>query len=142
MREWAQDELTTLAQVGGALDDEHSTPLEPADRDGVLVGVEAILQQYRSDAFVLEAYGHTSEACVIHEICSDVAHALTDFLAFIDEDEAVRLTKRSRAALRKQFPLWERQGHAWSAPGMGCHYRAIVLGLIVPPDDHAPESVS
>lgn len=131
MRQHNENETMTIAQYGGPLDDEHATPLAPHERDGALVGVEAILSHYRSDAFVLEAYGHVTEARLIHEICDDVTHALTDFLAFVDEEEAMRLTGRSRASLRKRFPLWEKRGHAWAEEGMGHHYRAIVLGLIV-----------
>lgn len=133
MRQPKPNEITTIAQVGGPLDAEHAEPLVPHERDGVFVGVEEILSHYRSDAFVLEAYGHLAEARLIHEICSDIAHSLTDFLAFIDEEEAMRLTKRSRASLRKHFPLWEKQGHAWTEAEMGHHYRAIVLGLILTP---------
>lgn len=131
MRQHSESETMTIAQYGGPLDDEHSMPLDPHERDGVLVGVEAILSHYRSDAFVLEAYDHVAEARLIHEICNDITHALTDFLAFVDEEEAMRLTRRSRASLRKHFSLWEKQGHAWTEEGMGHHYRAIVLGLIV-----------
>ena len=131
MRQRSANETTTIAQYGGPLDDEHSTPLDRHERDGVLVGVEDILSRYRSDAFVLEAYGHVAEARLIHEICNDVSNALTDFLGFVDEEEAMHRTKRSRASLRKHFPIWEKQGHAWTEEGMGHHYRAIVLGLMV-----------
>jgi hypothetical protein len=105
------------------------------ERDGTLCGVEDILQNYRSDAYVLEEYGHVREARLILVICSDVRATLADFIAFVNEDEAVRLTKRSRESLREKFPLWEQQGHAWMQDGMGYHYRAIVLGLILPPPE-------
>ena len=80
MRERHKDEITTVFQLGGPLDAEHAKELEPDDRDGVLMGVEEILRHYRSDAYVLEAYGNLREARLIHEICSDVTHALADFL--------------------------------------------------------------
>lgn len=114
MRQHNENATITIARYGGPLDDEHSTPLDPHERDGVLAGVEAILSHYRSDDLMLEAYGHVAEARLIQEICDDIAHALTDFLAFVDEEQAMRLTKRSRASLRKHFPLWEKQGHAWA----------------------------
>lgn len=91
MRKRDPAEITTIGQFGGPLDDEHSEPLEPDDRDGVLAGIEDILTHYRSDAFVLEAYGHVAEARLIHELCSDVSHAVADFLAFVDEEKAMRL---------------------------------------------------
>jgi hypothetical protein len=122
-----------IASFGGPLDEEHSQELVPHNRDEQLAGVEEVLSMYRSDAFVLEEYNHLREASLIHEICSDVRNALADFIAFVDEDEAVRLTKRTRASLRQKFTLWEQQGHAWMEESMGYHYRAIVLGLILAP---------
>src|SRR4051794_29942551 len=91
------------------LDFDHTKELTLDDHDGTLCGVEDILQNYRSDAFVLEEYGHVREARLIHVICSDIRHALDDFLDFVDEDEAMRLTKRTRESLREKFPLWEQQ---------------------------------
>ena len=71
----------------------------------------------------------------MHVICGDVRAALEDFLAFVEEEEAMRLTKRTRESLREKFTLWEQRGHAWTEEGMGYHYRALVLGLILPPPD-------
>jgi hypothetical protein len=138
MRKRLPDEPVTFATFGGELDDEHSQELTADDRDGTLVGVEEILRMYRSDAYVLEQYGHLREARLMHAICGDIRNALADFVAFVNEDEAMRLTKRTRESLRRKFPLWEQQGHAWMQEKMGYHYRAIVLGLILPP----PEEVA
>jgi hypothetical protein len=131
---------TMLSQdLDEPLDFDRTKELTLDDHDGTLCGVEDILQNYRSDAYVLEEYGHVREARLIHVICSDVRATLADFIAFVNEDEAVRLTKRSRESLREKFPLWEQQGHAWMQDGTGYHYRAIVLGLILPPpEDVAP----
>jgi hypothetical protein len=115
------------------LDLDYTRELALDEHDGTLCGVEDILQNYRSDAYVLEEYGHVRESRLIHVICSDVRSALADFIAFVNEDDAVRLTKRTRKSLREKFPLWEQQGHAWMQEGMGYHFRAIVLGLILPP---------
>ena len=74
--------------------------------------LEQVLADWRGDAQVLRRRGHSHDAETIERICDDVATAAEDYLRFVAEDDAMLRSGRGQAWFRRQFPEWERMGHA------------------------------
>lgn len=88
--------------------------------------LEQVLADHRGEAQVLRANGHKAQADSIERVCEDVALAARDYLDWLDEDEAMLRSAKSRDFFRSRFPDWEAQGLAeWRKKRR--YYRRIIV---------------
>ncbi len=88
--------------------------------------IELILSEERVRAAVLRDCGHVTQAQMIERLCSRVESSLRDYLAWLPEREAARISGRSVRWLRARFAEWHAGGHAYKE-GRGRRYRALVI---------------
>jgi hypothetical protein len=89
--------------------------------------LEAVLEIWLADAFVLAEYGHEREAAIIGKLIAHVETAAADWLTWLTEPQAIERSARSLEWLRARFKRWEGQGHARRTPGGARTYRAIIV---------------
>lgn len=74
--------------------------------------LEEVLADWRGDAAVLRRQGHEVQASLLERLASEASEAAHEFVSWLTEGEAQLRSGRSPAWLRRQFPEWERAGHA------------------------------
>lgn len=89
-----------------------------------------VLADVRGEAAILRRRGAESIAHTMEEIADQVQRAAEDYLRFIPESEA-RLRGVKLAWLRRQFPVWEQDGHARKR-GAVREYRALMIPRATP----------
>jgi hypothetical protein len=94
--------------------------------------VAVVVRRLFAYGFVLSKHGHAEQAEVLWEIVADVSAAIEDLVRFVDEEEAMRPTGRSRESRHTHLALWRKRGHVRQERGRRYTYRACLLGLILP----------
>ncbi len=88
--------------------------------------LEQILADWRGDARVLRRRGDLRLAEQLERCADEAAVAAEDYIRWLTEDDARLRSGWSLARLRRQFPVWERQGHA-RRDGRRRLYRMLVI---------------
>lgn len=89
-----------------------------------------VLSDARGEAALLRRRGVINLADFADELVEKVERAAEDFLRFVPESEA-RLRGAKLTWLRRNFPMWEQDGHARKVGGVR-EYRAIMLPRVTP----------
>jgi hypothetical protein len=89
-----------------------------------------VLAEARGEAALMRRRGFTQLAQALEELADAVASSAEDYLLFIPETQA-RLRGAKLAFLRRNYPTWEKDGHAKKVGGER-HYRAIMLPRVTP----------
>lgn len=89
--------------------------------------LEEVLADKREDAAVLRRTGHGNDAKLIEGICDAVALAAEDYLRWLAEGDAMLQSGWSVERLRRQFPAWERLGHAMYDQKRRRVYRQLIV---------------
>lgn len=88
---------------------------------------EEVLADKREDAAVLRRLGHEHDAKLIEGICDAFAAAAEDYLRWLGEGDAMLQSGWSVERLRRQFPAWERLGHAMYDEKKRRVYRQLIV---------------
>jgi hypothetical protein len=89
--------------------------------------LESVLADKREDAAVLRRLGHAHDADLIEGICDAFAAAAEDYLRWLNEGDAMLQSGWSADKLRRQFPAWERLGHAQYDDKRRRIYRQLIV---------------
>ena len=89
-----------------------------------------VIANAREEAELLKRRGYTQHASSLEDFAEQAATAAEDYLKFVSEADAL-LRGASRAFLRRNFPIWEQDGHA-KTEGRVRYYRAIMLPRVTP----------
>lgn len=90
------------------------------------LALETVLADAREEAAILRVHSHKAQADSIEKVCDAVATSMADYLAWMNEAEAMLYTGRRQPYLRERFAAWELKGLArWD--GHRRLYRRLVL---------------
>jgi hypothetical protein len=89
-----------------------------------------VLADARGEAALMRRRGVPQLAEALEEFAGAVERAAEDYLKFVTEQQAI-LSGAKRAFLRRNFPEWEKNGHARRENGVRV-YRAIMLPCVTP----------
>jgi hypothetical protein len=89
--------------------------------------LETVLADKREDAAVLRRLGHAHDADLIEGVCDAVATAAEEYLRWLSEGDAMLQSGWSPERLRRQFPGWERLGHAMYDEKRRRIYRQLIV---------------
>jgi hypothetical protein len=89
--------------------------------------LETVLADKREDAAVLRRLGHAHDADLIEGVCDAVATAAEEYLRWLSEGDATLQSGWSPDRLRRQFPAWERLGHAMYDEKRRRIYRQLIV---------------
>jgi len=95
--------------------------------------LEEVLADAREQASILASHGHKAQAASMRSLCDAVRDAMTDYLLWLSEPEAMTYSARGQDYLRSRFADWQTAECAeWR--GRTRYYRACVL-----PRRHLPD---
>jgi len=85
-----------------------------------------VLTDWSGQAAVLRARGHAREADHIEQLVADVRAGAAAYLDWLNEEEAILRSGRSRGYLRSRFPEWSAEDNA-RLDGRRRRYRRCVI---------------
>lgn len=85
-----------------------------------------VLADWRGEAAVLRRRGSEKVAEVLEQCATDVARSAEEYLLFLEEDEAMLRTGKSKSWLRDRFVGMQADGHAYIKQNRR-YYRAMLL---------------
>jgi hypothetical protein len=88
--------------------------------------LEQVIADWRGDAQALRRQGHERDATFLEQRADEVVESADEYLVWLSEEEALLRSGRTVSWLRKQFPQWERGGHA-RREGKRRFYRMLVI---------------
>jgi len=89
--------------------------------------LETVIADWQSNADAADRIGEGVKARLIRTIIREVSDAAADYLVFASETEAILYSAKSKEWLRRQFPIWERQGNArWNGRKLRLYRRCVL----------------
>jgi hypothetical protein len=88
--------------------------------------LEDVLADFRGQAAVLRAAGHSHQARSMEQVCDGVRDAMTPYLDWLTEAEAMQRSGRGIRFLRGQFAEWCALGLA-EQRGSKRYYRRLIV---------------